>query len=954
LNRKSVSKIKWIYSVFIIMLSLLLFSLTAFAATYTYDSLNRLTNVDYGGGKGITYTYDAGGNILSVTAQGFDEIPPETQIALEGTAGKDGWYRTDVKVTLTATDNEGGSGVKVTRYSFDGTTWTDYTVPFTVSAEGTTTVRYRSTDREDNVEVVKEQAIKIDKTAPVITGAALTQPNAAGWYNTDVTVRFNASDALSGVDTVSPDTVISTEGANQSVSGTAADMAGNIAVFTLAGINIDKTAPVTTGTPDRQPNANGWYNADVQVTLSAADGLSGVSGTEYSLDGTNWRPYTSAIIITTEGTNEIYCRSADVAGNIESAGSITIRIDKTPPAITGAPTVPPNANGWHNADVNVRFTATDETSGVDSVTADTVLAEEGTGYSVSGSAVDKAGNTASFTVSGINIDKTPPVITGAALTQPNIEGWYNTDVKVHYEASDELSGIDTITPDTLLSTEGAGQTATGTAVDKAGNSADFSVTGINIDKTSPVTTVTPDRQPNKNSWYNAGVQVSLSASDSLSGVAGTEYSLDGSSWSAYTTAVTVSDEGITDIYYRSTDVADNTEKANKLTIRIDKTPPIITGSPTRPPNEYGWYNTDVTVRFTATDALSGIEDITPDRKITGEGAGQSVTGTAVDKAGNSAEYTVENINIDKTNPEIYIRVPEDGAEYLLNASVPGDWSAVDSLSGIATATGDSPSGDSFDTASVGEKQFTVEAVDRAGNRETKTVTYYVRYNFIGLLEPIAGEDKTFKGNTVPVKFRLTDASGSTAPDATARLYLTSAGGGGETEAVSTSNAVEGNLFRYDSGDEQYIFNLNTGDLEAGTWQLRVSLDDGTSQYANIEIEDKEGLPAEKPADKKGQDSQGKEKQNGNSVDEPENPLTEPVDPVVEPVDPVVEPDEPVVEPDEPVVEPDEPVVEPDNPTAVPDNPGTEPVNPAVEPDNPGTEPDASGQNVVDAVVDLVN
>ncbi|KJR97701.1 MAG: hypothetical protein VR68_12340, partial [Peptococcaceae bacterium BRH_c4a] len=628
MNRKSSSKTKWVYIAFIIILSVMLFSIPAFAATYTYDSLNRLTNVDYGGGKEISYAYDAGGNMLRVTAQGFDAIPPETQIALEGTAGKEVWYRSDVKVTLTATDNEGGSGVKVTRYSIDGATWTDYTVPFTISAEGITTVYYRSTDREDNVETVKNQTVKIDKTAPVITGAALTQPNTAGWYNTDVTVRFNAADALSGVDTVTPDTVISAEGASQSVSGTAADLAGNSVTYTVSGINIDKTppaitgaaltqpnangwynkdvtvhydasdklsgidtltpdtavstegagqtatgtavdkagnsagfsvtginidktSPVTTATPHRQPNKNGWYNAGVQVSLSASDNLSGVAGIEYSLDGSSWTACTTAVTISDEGITDIYYRSADKADNAEKANKLTIRIDKTPPVITGSPTMPPNQYGWYNTDVTMRFTATDALSGVDTVTPDTVISAEGASQSVSGTAADLAGNSVTYTVSGINIDKTPPAITGAALTQPNANGWYNKDVTVHYDASDKLSGIDTLTPDTAVSTEGAGQTATGTAVDKAGNSAGFSVTGINIDKTSPVTTATPHRQPNKNGWYNAGVQVSLSASDNLSGVAGIEYSLDGSSWTACTTAVTISDEGITDIYYRS-------------------------------------------------------------------------------------------------------------------------------------------------------------------------------------------------------------------------------------------------------------------------------------------------------------------------------------------------------------------------------------------------------------------
>ncbi len=63
----------------------------------------------------------------------------------------------------------------------------------------------------------------------MITGAATTQPNAKGWYKTDVTVNFTATDEESGIDTITPDTVINTDGTDQSVTGTATDMAGNTA-----------------------------------------------------------------------------------------------------------------------------------------------------------------------------------------------------------------------------------------------------------------------------------------------------------------------------------------------------------------------------------------------------------------------------------------------------------------------------------------------------------------------------------------------------------------------------------------------------------------------------------------------------------------------------------------------------------------------------------------------------
>ncbi|MBU2541550.1 MAG: PxKF domain-containing protein, partial [Candidatus Omnitrophica bacterium] len=57
--------------------------------------------------------------------------------------------------------------------------------------------------------------------------------------------------------------------------------------------------------------------------------------------------------------------------------------------------------------------------------------------------------------------------------------------------------------------------------------------------------------------------------------------------------------------------------------------------------------------------------------------------------------------------------------------------------------------------------------------------------------------------------------------------------GEEVEGISTSQATTGNLFRYDSTDNLYIFNLSTNGLTSGTWQVRIDLDDGTSKYVNF-------------------------------------------------------------------------------------------------------------------------
>ena len=84
---------------------------------------------------------------------------------------------------------------------------------------------------------------------------------------------------------------------------------------------------------------------------------------------------------------------------------------------------------------------------------------------------------------------------------------------------------------------------------------------------------------------------------------------------------------------------------------LDKTKPTITGSRTPAANGFGWNNTDVTVHFDAKDTLSGIASVTADKTF-GEGTNQSLEGTAVDAAGNSASTTVGGINVDKTAPTL--------------------------------------------------------------------------------------------------------------------------------------------------------------------------------------------------------------------------------------------------------------------------------------------------------------
>ena len=80
-------------------------------------------------------------------------------------------------MTLAATDNDGGSGVKQIAYQLTGAQTADATVAgaqasVKITAEGTTTVTYFATDKAGNVETKKTLVVRIDRSAPTVSCTA--------------------------------------------------------------------------------------------------------------------------------------------------------------------------------------------------------------------------------------------------------------------------------------------------------------------------------------------------------------------------------------------------------------------------------------------------------------------------------------------------------------------------------------------------------------------------------------------------------------------------------------------------------------------------------------------------------------------------------------------------------------------------------------------------------------
>lgn len=331
-------------------------------------------------------------------------------------------------------------------------------------------------------------------------------------------------------------------------------------------VPIDDTPPAILPTVTGTQGQNGWYTSDVNVSWSVSDSESAVSS-KTGCDPTTVSADTAGVNFT--------CTAASDGG--QSSNTVSIKRDATAPATTA--TAPAT---WQKTDVTVSLNATDNLSGVAAThyTVDGGSEQTGTSLTISGEgthpvtyrSVDQAGNAEAANTVTVLIDKTLPTISAAADRAANVAGWYNAAVTVSFHCDDALSGVASCTAPVTLSGEGAQQSATGTAVDKAGNADSASVGGINIDTTAPTTTVSAT-QPNANGWNKTDVSLTLAATDNLSGVARTEYNLDGAGWVAYNAAVPITAEGTHTLLFRSVDQADNVEAAQTLTVRVDKTAP---------------------------------------------------------------------------------------------------------------------------------------------------------------------------------------------------------------------------------------------------------------------------------------------------------------------------------------------------------------------------------------------
>lgn len=322
-------------------------------------------------GEGVQFAMkatDNAGNSTQLQQVGFniDTTAPEITAEIIGEKNEQGWYKTAPVVHFTCSDETSGIVECPADVQVDADD-VNRLVMGTVS------------DKAGNVGTTSV-VVNLDQTVPTVT-ATVVGDASEGWYKSAPTVKFTCTDDGSAVASCPDDVKVSTDGADQVVSGVATDNAGNSAT-TAVKVSVDQIAPKITSTITGTKSSSGWYTSTPSVHFDCADSVSKV------------KACTTDQVISGEGSKlSVPGTASDKAGNA-ATDAITVNVDKTAPVVSVVGAV---AGQVFKAGSNpvVSCNTTDAASGVATAAALThTFTSAGLHTLVCAGAVDKAGNKA--------------------------------------------------------------------------------------------------------------------------------------------------------------------------------------------------------------------------------------------------------------------------------------------------------------------------------------------------------------------------------------------------------------------------------------------------------------------------------------------------------------------------------------------------------------------------------
>ena len=247
---------------------------------------------------------------VTLNIQTVAPTPPAIIAAISPAPNAKGWNNSNVTVTFTCT--AGTNPIS------------SCASPVALSSEGAGQQVCGKAIDTTSLSSTACATVNVDKTPPVITAAASPAPSLSGWNTAPVTVTFNCSDALSGIATCPSLQTISTDGINQTIKGTAVDVAGNSSTAAQVTLNIDQTPPTILQFSAPSQLAPGQSGT---ITVAASDNIA-VASVVIQMGGTTIAtltapPYTASFNLPTTATDgstvTLTATAYDAAGNASSS-----------------------------------------------------------------------------------------------------------------------------------------------------------------------------------------------------------------------------------------------------------------------------------------------------------------------------------------------------------------------------------------------------------------------------------------------------------------------------------------------------------------------------------------------------------------------------------------------------------------------------------------------------------
>jgi hypothetical protein len=263
---------------------------------------------------GFIYAYEGPANVRG----------PEITLKIRegGPTGADDWYTVNPALEINGSDRE--TYVSEIQMQHNDGPWGK--APASLRpGNGEHRIRVYGTDSRGLQGQEAEMRVKVDAEKPVSTLTLGPAEPESGWYNQPLTLSFDASDEISGVEEIRVNgggytgpLYLADQGIHK-FSWYARDKAGNREIQQEREIRIDREAPFA------EAELN-YDQAVVQLEIRAADALSGIASIEYRINDGEAECYAEPLLFMESGDYMVQYRAVDAAGNSSPWQACEVRI----------------------------------------------------------------------------------------------------------------------------------------------------------------------------------------------------------------------------------------------------------------------------------------------------------------------------------------------------------------------------------------------------------------------------------------------------------------------------------------------------------------------------------------------------------------------------------------------------------------------------------------------------